>query len=128
MYLKKLGFPNAMRPVLHSDVVAAARVLLALPKGGRLQAMRKMLERAGAADLYRKRLRKHHPDWGNGSLMAVAMGHEMRPEPFMDDPDYCRCLMVVFEGLLNWRCEKAAHNQTRRLCRLGQLKAFSRNI
>ena len=108
-----------MRPVLHSDIVAAARVLLALPKEGRLQAMRKMLERAGAADLYRKRFRKHHPDWGNGSLMAVAMRYKMRPEPFMDDLDYCRCLMLVFESLLSWRCEKAALNRTRNLCRLG---------
>ncbi len=100
-----------MRPVLHADMVAAARVLLALPAGNRREKMREMLEQAAVADLYRKRLKRGHPLWGNGCLMAVASRHKMLPEPFLDDLQYCRCLIDVFQVLLDWRCERAALNR-----------------
>jgi hypothetical protein len=100
-----------MRPVLHADVVAAARVLLALPVDRRRLKMRQMLEQAAAADLYRKRLKRGHPLWGNGCLMSVAARSEMLPEPFLDDVQYCRCLVDVFQVLLDWRRERAALNR-----------------
>ena len=106
-----------MRPVLHGDVVAAALVLLRLPGSARSEVMRDMLEQAAAADLYRKRLGKGHPAWGNGSLMAVAMRRERAAEPFLDDPEYCRCLITVFSELLAWRGERAMFSRKRRKCR-----------
>ncbi|WP_457648937.1 DUF7742 family protein [Profundibacter sp.] len=106
-----------MRPVLHGDVVAAALVLLRLPVLVRRDVMRDMLEQAAAADMYRKRLGKGHPLWGNGSLMAVAMRRERASEPFLDDPDYCRCLITVFSTLLEWRSERAKFSRRRRKCR-----------
>ncbi|WP_457646696.1 DUF7742 family protein [Profundibacter sp.] len=106
-----------MRPVLHGDVVAAALVLLRVPVPARRNAMRDMLEQAAAADLYRKRLGKGHPAWGNGSLMAVAMRQGRASEPFLDDPDYCRCLITVFSELLAWRSERAMFSRKRRKCR-----------
>ncbi len=106
-----------MRPVLHGDVVAAALVLLRLPVLARRDAMRDMLEQTAAADLYRKRLGKGHPAWGNGSLMAVAMWRERASEPFLDNPDYCRCLITVFSTLLEWRAERAMFSRRRRKCR-----------
>ncbi|WP_194295022.1 DUF7742 family protein [Profundibacter amoris] len=109
-----------MRPVLHGDVVAAALVLLRLPVSARTDAMRDMLEQAAAADLYRKRLGKGHPAWGNGSLMAVAMRWDRASEPFLDDPDYCRCLITVFSELLAWRSERAMFSRKRRKCRLAR--------
>lgn len=102
-----------MRPVLHGDVVTAARVLLRLPEGARVGQMRRMLEQATAADRYRKKLGRAHPFWGNGSLMAVAMGRPMAREPFLDDLAYCSCLALVFEALIGWRCENAGLNRSR---------------
>lgn len=97
-----------MRPVLHGDVTAAARALMPLSEKARPAALRGMLARAGAADAFRKRFGRAHPDWGNGSLMAVALRGVRGPEPFLDTPDYCRCLALVFEELVKWRAEKAA--------------------
>ncbi|MBB4022054.1 MULTISPECIES: DUF7742 family protein [Actibacterium] len=94
-----------MRPVLHGDVVAAARALLPLPDCARAAALRGMLARAAAADAYRKRFGRAHRAWGNGSLMAVALPRVRGAEPFLDDAEYCRCLALVFETLAAWRAE-----------------------
>lgn len=89
-----------MRPVLNSDVTAAARALLTLPEAVRAGAFRSMLDKAQAADLYRKRIGRAHPFWGNGSLMAVARMAPLPPEPFLSDPGYLDCLATVVEGLI----------------------------
>ena len=102
-----------MRPVLHGDVVAAARVLLTVAEDQRRGVMRDMLERASVADAYYKRFGRGHPIWGNGSLMAAAMVSDLAAEPFLDDPDYCNCWVVVFEGLIHWRSERALFNRPR---------------
>ena len=94
--------------------MTAARVLLRVPHHQRKAVMRQMLERASYADLYYKRIGRGHPDWGNGSLMAAAHTWDMAPEPFLDDADYCRCFMVVFDMLIRWRSERATLNQTRK--------------
>ena len=109
-----------MRPVLHGDVVAAARVLLRVSDKRRRGVMNQMLEHASAADKFRKRLGRGLRNCGNGSLMAVAMGQAMLDEPFLDDPDYCRCLVVVLEVLILWRSERASFNRTRKTRRLAR--------
>jgi len=76
--------------------------------------MRQMLERASIADLYYKRLKRGHPVWGNGSLMAIAKTREMAAEPFLDDQAYCRCFVIVFEELIKWRSERASFNRSRK--------------
>lgn len=101
-----------MRPVLHGDVSAAARVLLSVPEVDQRELMLQMLERASVADVYYKRLGRGHPVWGNGSLMAVALNYDMTAEPFLDDPAYCRCWVVVFETLIGWRSERALLTQS----------------
>lgn len=78
------------------------------------------------ADRFRKRLGRGHPVWGNGSLMAVATARPMLCEPFLDDPDYCHCLVVVFKTLITWRGERAAFNlprKSRKWAQLGQAPA-----
>lgn len=102
-----------MRPVLHGDVVAAARALLTLPEAARPATIRRMLVLADAADAYRKRFGRAHSAWGNGSLMAAAMPAVRGPEPFLDAPDYCRCLSLVFDTLVTWRSERAALSRGR---------------
>lgn len=100
-----------MRPILHGDLTLAAKVLLGVPMAERGGRMRQMLERASAADSYFKRFKKGHPNWGNGSLMAVAMRYDMAAEPFLDDPEYCQCWVVVFESIIAWRSERAAFSR-----------------
>jgi len=97
-----------MRPVLHGDAVAAARVLSALQPAAREGAIARMLSRAEAADAYRRRFARAHPRWGNGSLMAVALSERPAGEPPLDDPDYCRCLACVFLALAARRERNAA--------------------
>ena len=94
--------------------VSAARALLCVAETEQRALMQKMLEQASVADVYYKRFGRGHAVWGNGSLLAVAMSYEMADEPFLDDPAYCRCWVVVFEALISWRHERAGFNQPRR--------------
>lgn len=103
-----------MRPVLHGDVAAAARALLSVPEMDQRASMLEMLEHASVADAYYKRFGRGHPVWGNGSLMAAALCYDRAAEPFLDDPSYCRCWVVVFEALILWRSERALFNQPRK--------------
>ena len=96
-----------MRPVMHGDVVSAACAVLPLPALQRRGAILRMLAQARAADAYRKRFGRAHPLWGNGSLMAVARGHRVGPEPGLGDPAYCACLAQVFDTLVEWYGERA---------------------
>lgn len=88
-----------MRPVLHGDLVAAARVLLATPAGARSERLRQVLAAADLADRYRKRLGRAHPRFGTGSLMAAAGAWPRACEPFLADPDYLDCLIAVLVAL-----------------------------
>ncbi|TCP42321.1 hypothetical protein [Rhodovulum marinum] len=100
-----------MRPILPGDAVAAARALYTRPVGERASTMVHMLARVEAADAYCKRFHRAHPDWGNGSLMALAQRENLPPEPPLDDPDYCRCLALVFATLAAWRVEQARFSE-----------------
>ena len=89
-----------MRPVLHGDVVAAARVLYALPEALRVRELARLMQKAAWADAFRKQSGRVHPVWGDGSLMTAALAAAPPPEPQLNDPDYCGCLAMVFEGLV----------------------------
>ncbi|MGO4853159.1 DUF7742 family protein [Phaeovulum sp. W22_SRMD_FR3] len=89
-----------MRQVMHGDVVAAARALLPLPVARRRAELDWLIARAEAADRFRKRLGRAHPDWGNGSLMGAAMRGPLPPEPHLSDPDYLDCLAEVIAALV----------------------------
>ncbi len=91
-----------MRTVIHGDVVAAAMAVRTLPASLRGDEIIRYLDRAHAADAYRKRLGKVHPFWGNGSL-ASAVGRVPAAEPFLSDTQYLEALSSVFETLLDWR-------------------------
>lgn len=88
-----------MRPVLHGDVVAAARVLYALPEERRVAELDRLVRAASWADRFRRHFRRAHPCWGDGSLMAVALTEDPPPEPRLSDPDYCGCLTMVLDLL-----------------------------
>ena len=89
-----------MRPVLHGDLVAAARALRAVPGADRAALMRRMLAQAGWADAYRRALGRAHPEWGDGSLMAAAARFPQAREPFLSDAEWLDCLWVAVSALL----------------------------
>ena len=90
-----------MRPVLHGDVVAAARVLYPLSARWRGPELARLMQRAGWADAFRKSSGRAHPLWGDGSLMTAALACAPPPEPMLDDVEYCSCLAMVFEALVS---------------------------
>jgi len=92
-----------MRAVLHGDVVAAARCLLACPASERRVLMCRLLVMAEAAARFRRRAGHAHPRFGDGCLQTAAQVFPMKPEPCLDDPEYCACMLDVFESLLDWR-------------------------
>jgi len=90
------------------DLWAAARVLSTIPARARAGAMRALLLRAEAADRYRKRYRRAHPRWGDGSLMAAALAGAPPPASGLDDPAFAGALAAALAGLIAWQEEKAA--------------------
>ncbi len=100
-----------MRPLLHGDLVAAARALLAVPAAGRDAAMASMLAAADRADRYRKSFGRAHPRHGTGSLMAAAGAWQQPPEPGLDDADYIACLLCALAAIQGRR-EHAARAPT----------------
>ncbi len=88
-----------MRPVLPGDVSAAVRALLAVAPEGRAALAQRLVTEA-AADRYRRRFRRGHPDWGHGTLWAAALAHPVAAEPRLDDRDHLDCQFLVIEALL----------------------------
>ena len=54
-----------------------------------------LVYRAHAADKYVKRLGKRHPEWGDGSLRAVAIQHNYTPIRTVQDEEWRRALALV---------------------------------
>ena len=92
----------AMRPVLHSDLIFAARALLESPADVRASAADRLLARADAADRYRRRKGRSHPDWGNGTLMALAAKTALPPTPDLRDPEFAACLGAMLVALMRF--------------------------
>ncbi|GAB4384016.1 DUF7742 family protein [Albidovulum sp.] len=95
-----------MRTITHGDVVAAARAILSRPEGAARRDVARWLEQAHAADLFRRRFRRCHPLFGNGSL-AGAVPYVPGPEPFLSDERYLQAIATVIEAILDWRHRRA---------------------
>ncbi|MGB1388911.1 MAG: hypothetical protein ACPG61_08485 [Paracoccaceae bacterium] len=89
-----------MRPVLHGDVSAAARVLYRRPAPMRAETCARMIAEAEIADRFRARTGQAHPLFGNGSLMGAARKRPLAAEPGFDDVEYCRCFGQVLRALV----------------------------
>ncbi|CUH47898.1 DUF7742 family protein [Ruegeria atlantica] len=92
-----------MRPVLHGDVSAAARVLLNAPPSDRERLCTRMINEAELADIYVGHTGRLHPLFGNGSLMTVARTRPLANEPSFDDLKYCQCFEMVLRCLVQFR-------------------------
>lgn len=88
-----------MRRALHSDAVAAARVLLAVPPLWRRWVLSRLIREADLAHGRVKRGFPGHRLWGDGSLMAAALRRRPSAEPSLEDAEYCRCLSMVYAAI-----------------------------
>lgn len=84
---------------MHGDLVAVARSLLPVPSQDRPECVARIVERAQAADLFRKKFGRAHPLWGDGTLRAVVAGASLPPEPPLSDGRYLQCLIAVLHVL-----------------------------
>ncbi len=91
-----------MRPILHGDVSAAARALLAAPAAIRARLCDRLIAEAEMADLHVAETGRLHPVFGNGSLMAAARGRKLADEPRFDDIQYCQCFELVLQALIRF--------------------------
>lgn len=75
------------------------RLLLKVPPALRQVEMVDLCARADIADRYRKGLRRLHPAYGDGTLMAAAMGQGLAPRPSAVTADSLSCLHIVIAVL-----------------------------
>ena len=106
-----------MREVYISDLTVAARALLAVPPCHRTLLCHDMLNEADWADKYAKRLKKPHPIWGNGTLLAAARGRNIVSERSFSDPEYASCFMIILQQIAVHRaaktCKSVLHTHMR---------------
>ncbi|UWR21033.1 hypothetical protein [Sulfitobacter sp. S190] len=88
-----------MRAVQTGDLLAAARCLLAVAPRDRAALARQLLIEAHAADKYVKRLRKLHPQWGDGSLRGACRGRDHAFGRALSDAGYRECHVLVLAAL-----------------------------
>ena len=91
-----------MRPVLHTDLLMAARAARCVPVASRSERLAQWLREAHWADRYRKRLGRAHPHWGNGSLLARAMTEPLE-QPSWPESEELVALAEVIAAVLGWR-------------------------
>lgn len=92
-----------MRPLTHDDLTAAARVLLAHPRGRWGRVMAGLLATAEAADAHRRCRGQAHPHAGDGTLAAAALMRAPAPAPPVDDDRYLAALGAAVAGIRAFR-------------------------
>lgn len=92
-----------MRPVLYSDLCAASRALMAVVQHERHRLCAQMLHEADTADRFVRRLGKLHPKFGGGTLAEVASQRPMAADQGFDDLDYCSCVKLLLQHLIERR-------------------------
>lgn len=96
-----------MRAITHADLLACARMLWRAAPASRGEVLHTALERAHAADLYRKRTGRAHPFWGNGSLAGFfALHGQLPPEPCLSAPGFLEAMAEAMDALLEWRARQ----------------------
>lgn len=91
--------PLRLSYLMHTDAVAAARVLLRHPRDRRPWVLHRMLSEAITADDWRRRTGRIHPRWGDGTLMSAALRRPTASEPPLSDPAWCRLMAYVYLAL-----------------------------
>lgn len=95
------------RRVLLNDLSALARILMPVEPADRQVLARHVLERAGHADKYRKRLKRPHPRWGDGTVASATRGFPRASRCGFDNSEYCVCFETALTALLSHRSARA---------------------
>ena len=90
-----------MRPVHLTDLDLATRVVCGRPDGEQVAIAAKIVAGARIADKFRKRLRRRHPIWGDGTLAAAALSRGTLAASTRCDTAYQRALIAVLRALAN---------------------------
>lgn len=90
-----------MRSVLHSDLIAAARLLRSRPSEMRSWVLARLIAESTLADAWLRRTGALHPIWGDGSLATAAFRRGVPAQFALRDREYCLCLAKVCEALAN---------------------------
>ena len=93
--------PLRLSYLMHTDAVAAARVLLRHPRERRPWILHRMLAEAAIAGDWRRRTGRLPPRWGDGSLMSAALRRQPASEPSLADPAWCGSVAYVYLALAN---------------------------
>lgn len=89
-----------MRPLLAGDIDYAHRAVLALPDAEWRPFLKQLIRAADEAEAYRQAKDTPHPDYGTGSLMAVAMRQKQDADSMRYTERSCRALITVLDVLI----------------------------
>lgn len=103
-----------MRSIIWLDIRAVDLELYDVCPVDRAARVQKIIQKTEAADKYRKRFRRWHSEWGNGSLSGAAGTKLETSEQSLDNIEYMRCVLHVVQGLDLWFTFKALLSQKRR--------------
>lgn len=90
------------------DLHHAACAVQGVHRKNRIGFCDELIWKAHVADKYVKRLHKLHPQWGDGSLRAVALQHQPMVLTAIEPSEFLACLSIVLRALL----EKSAVRST----------------
>jgi hypothetical protein len=96
-----------MRALQIGDFIAVARVLVLRDRADWAGVVRGFLVQAHAAHVFHKRLRRPHPHWGNGSLMARANAEAFAPQLRDGDMDFLAAMQECLAAVAEWRASRA---------------------
>ncbi|MEH6646199.1 DUF7742 family protein [Sulfitobacter sp.] len=82
-----------------SDLHHAAGAVQTVPVGARVAFCQRLFWQAHVADKHVKRLRRLHPQWGDGSLRAATLAHLKGYSMVNAVPDYYLAMALVLNVL-----------------------------
>lgn len=89
-----------MRPVTPTDLMAAARVLLAVPARLRVAEAYVLIRHTRIADDFRRDTGRLHPGFGNGTLLSLALQCPTQEPRTPGDPEYLACIATMIDAVL----------------------------
>ena len=89
-----------MRPVLVSDLITAARAVLASKPTLRTELALQLIKEADFADRYTRRFGRPHAVFGDGTLSSAARKQPLADEPTLDNTSFCECVELVVRQLI----------------------------
>jgi len=93
-----------MRGLRHGDLSSVARLLWCSPEYCWFSLLVEVLDRADAADRYRKRLGRPHALWGDGSVAGyIGACFDLPPEPHLSAEGYMEAKLAALHGIMEWQ-------------------------